>query len=313
MVAVRRRAFRFRLEATLPVLPRSGSAVGALIVPLALSLIVNAASALIPAHGEWPRLHGKWTPGASPVPPGGHAPATCDSERISEVATDRPLVLAPHGRRIAAALLDAVVFSVIVAASGAAVWRLDLQGYYTSANSEELEQLGWFLVAWMRSWSGELAVNGLMYGVAIWAALIIWLVRRPGSRNGQTIGKQCLGIRAARVDGGEIGIVRTAIREIVLKGLLITYTLGLISAWLLDYDSGLLITYTLGLISAWLLDYDSARLATVLAVAVWYGPALANRQRRGLHDHLCATRVIVGDRAAGTAASPDDDLRLASA
>ena len=234
------------------------------------------------------------TAGASAAEPqsGRHAPATCDSERISEVAADRPSVLAPHGRRIAAALLDAVVFSVIVAASGAAVWRLDLQGYYISATSEELEMLGWFLVAWMRSWTGELAVNGLMYGIAIWAALTIWLVRRRGSRNGQTIGKQCLGIRAARADHNEIGIVRTVAREIILKGLLLSFTLVLIDERLLHADG--------------------ARLAAVLAAAVWYGPALADRQRRGLHDHLCATRVIVGDRAAAAAASPDDDLRLAS-
>ena len=198
--------------------------------------------------------------------------AACDSEHMTEVVDDAAFVPAGHGRRIAAALLDGVLFSVIVAAAGAAVWRLGLQGMYTSADAGSLEELGLILVAWMSSWTGQLAVNGLMYGVVIWAVLTIWLVRRPGARNGQTIGKQVFGLRATRVDRNPIGVGRSLVREILLKGFLITYGSALI-----DWQ---------------LLDLDHPRLAIVLALALLYGPALADARRRGLHDRACATRVL---------------------
>jgi len=198
---------------------------------------------------------------------------------MAAVTAHATFALAGHGRRIAAALLDGVLGSVIVAAFGAAGFGIGLLGA-GGTNSDGWDALGWVLVG---------TFLGIVLGAGIWIALIVWLVRRPGTRNGQTIGKQALGIRAARADRSEIGVGVALLREIVAKGVLIGVTSSVISGLLGFLDAGLI--------------------GGFVAVAIWYGPAFADEQRRGLHDRLSGTRVIVADSAAAPAApSADDEL-----
>ena len=45
------------------------------------------------------------------------------------------------------------------------------------------------------------------------------LMRRPGERNGQTWGKQLLGIRVVRTNGVPMDFIQSALREALVKGL----------------------------------------------------------------------------------------------
>ena len=120
-------------------------------------------------------------------------------------------------------------------------------------------------------------------------ALIVWLVRRPGRRNGQTIGKQALGIRAARADRSEIGVGVALLREIVAKVVLIGVTSSVISGLLGFLDAGLI--------------------GGLVAVAIWYGPAFADEHpaERVPDVGVRAARAEQPDAEAGRAERRDDD------
>ena len=67
-----------------------------------------------------------------------------------------------------------------------------------------------------------LIVGLLSYVLLLFAALILYgplLMRRPGERNGQTWGKQLVGIRVVRTNGVPMDFVHSAIREALVKGL----------------------------------------------------------------------------------------------
>lgn len=190
-------------------------------------------------------------------------------------------VLAGHGRRVAAALLDGVLGTLIVGACGAAGFGVGLLGAGDS-DADGWEALGWVVVG---------TVLGAMAGFVFWLALTIWLVRRPGSRNGQTLGKQLTGIRVARADRREIGVGWATLREFVAKGVLVGITSSLLSTLMGFFDIGLI--------------------GALAAIAIWYGPAFFDEQRRGLHDRICDTRVIDADQTSQPAPPPppaDDDL-----
>lgn len=189
-------------------------------------------------------------------------------------------VLAGHGRRLGAALLDGVLGSAIASAGAAVGFGVGLIGA-GSDDSDGWEALGWVLAG---------TLLGFVAGAAVWVALTVWLVQRPGARNGQTVGKQCFGIRAARVDGDAIGVGWGLVREIVAKGMLLAFTSSVVSALFGFFDGGLV--------------------GALVAVAVWYGPAFADDERRALHDRLCSTRVVVAPRAGDPATPPPagDDL-----
>jgi uncharacterized RDD family membrane protein YckC len=62
----------------------------------------------------------------------------------------------------------------------------------------------------------------IVYVSLLVAALILYaplLMRRPGERNGQTWGKQLLGIRVVRTNGVAMDFTHSAIREALVKGL----------------------------------------------------------------------------------------------
>ncbi len=193
--------------------------------------------------------------------------------------------LAGHGRRLAAALLDAVAYVLVVGAFGTAGFVVGLVGGTSADDAHDgWEELGWIVFG---------TFVGIVIGVVCWLVLIVWLVQRPGERNGQTIGKQLVGIRAARTDGAPLGIGTALLREILAKGLLVGLTSSLVSGVLGFIDGGLI--------------------GIAVAVAVWYGPALADDERRALHDRMLGTRVV--DAKAGAVPAkpePADDLWAAT-
>lgn len=111
---------------------------------------------------------------------------------------------ASWGVRVGATLIDtliliAVVFVLVLAAGGAA---------------------------------GE---DGLGAGVIV-AYVVAYLyapltMMRSGEHNGQTFGKQALGIRVRRDTGNEIGFWYSALRELLAKGILGPLTLGIDYLW----------------------------------------------------------------------------------
>ena len=67
-----------------------------------------------------------------------------------------------------------------------------------------------------------LIVALIAYVGALFAAALLYaplLMRREGERNGQTWGKQLLGIRVIRTNGVPMDFTHSAIREALVKGL----------------------------------------------------------------------------------------------
>jgi uncharacterized RDD family membrane protein YckC len=123
--------------------------------------------------------------------------------------------LASWGSRFAAWLIDVmillvpvIVFTVIIVAAAAgsdsAAWVTGILGFFA------------YLVA-----------------LFLYAPL---LMMREGEHNGQTLGKQALGIRVVRDNGEAMGFGWAALREIVVKGFLVAFAGAIIPflPWLLD-------------------------------------------------------------------------------
>ncbi len=108
------------------------------------------------------------------------------------------------------------------------------------------------------------------------AALVIGLLyapffmQRSGERNGQTLGKQWLGIRVVRVSGEPMGWGWSLLREFVLKGVALSVASSI---------AGTLTFFLLGVggIAPYLADY------------LW---PLWDDQNRAVHDMIAETRVI---------------------
>ena len=83
-------------------------------------------------------------------------------------------------------------------------------------------------------------VTGILGGLAYLVVLFInapTLMARDGRHNGQTWGKQMIGIRVVRDNGQRVSFGLAALREIVVKGLLVSIVSSIIPLipWLLDY------------------------------------------------------------------------------
>ena len=135
----------------------------------------------------------------SQVPPGGW----------DRPAAERPPLAAPYAgwwSRVGAALFDLLVISI-----PAVLLAILLFGGIGAAFSAG----DGFGIATL--------ILGLMtYVGLLFAALILYaplLMRRPGERNGQTWGKQIVGIRVVRTNGVPMDFAWSAIREALVKGL----------------------------------------------------------------------------------------------
>ena len=132
----------------------------------------------------------------------------CDSARMTTFPAIAPPMFAGHVRRLAGALVDAIAYAVFVGAFSAAGFMVGLTGAGGNDDVDGLGDLGWILLG---------SIGGLIIGVVCWLVLTVWLVRRRGDRNGQTLGKQAVGIRARRTNGMPIGVGTALLREILAR------------------------------------------------------------------------------------------------
>jgi len=172
------------------------------------------------------------------VPPGGWQQAPQMAQRTGQ--------LAGWGHRLGATLLD----FLIVTAAGfvlGLIFGLALgAGFAASGGSNT----GLSIAA---------NVLGILIGFGIYAVYTGALMTRSGPRNGQTLGKQALGIRVIRTDAQPVSLGTVALRH-----------------WLMKYFVfGALAIVTLYL--ATLLNY------------LW---PLWDEEKRALHDMVANTRVV---------------------
>ncbi len=192
--------------------------------------------------------------------------------------------LAGHGWRLGAALLDAVGYCVVAGVFGAIGFGVGLIGADVTGDADSSEE-GWEVLGWLLIGT----FVGVVVGIVVAVVLAVWLVRRPGTHNGQTLGKQILGIREVRAGGGEIGLGLAVLRELAAKWILIWVVASMISAVLGFVDVGLI--------------------GLLVGAAIWYVPAFFDDERRALHDRLCGTRVVVAAAQPDPpAVSSNDDL-----
>jgi len=157
-----------------------------------------------------------------------------------------PGQLAGWGRRLVATLLDGLIVGVpaliIMGALGIGV--VD-----ASASGSDVGLLALI---------GAILVTALVFVVVslIYAPLTMM---RKGEHNGQTLGKQALGIRVVRTSGESMDFLWAALREIVIK------SFGLSVVSFLTLGIGLLINY------------------------LW---PLWDDENRALHDFAASTRVV---------------------
>jgi uncharacterized RDD family membrane protein YckC len=107
-----------------------------------------------------------------------------------------------------------------------------------------------------------LVLGILVYVMLLVAAVLLYaplLMRRPGERNGQTWGKQVVGIRVVRTNGVPLDFTWSALREAVVKGL----GLGIASAVI--------------------------PLVPYLLDVLW---PLWDDENRAVHDFIVSTRVV---------------------
>jgi uncharacterized RDD family membrane protein YckC len=182
-----------------------------------------------PAGPEAPAYGGAVPPGGweRPVGPPKHEP----QEYMSRLAT--------WGSRFAAWLIDALIMVV--------PWLVAAGVTFLATRSSVL-----FAV-----------LTGLLTAALAFAVSVVYasvLMARKDERNGQTWGKQAMGIRVIRVDGQPVDFFFAALREVVVKNLAV----------------GIASTMLAGL--PWLANY------------LW---PLWDDENRAVHDMAVDTRVIV--------------------
>jgi uncharacterized RDD family membrane protein YckC len=169
-----------------------------------------------------------------PVPPGGwqhEQPATSDAWRGTPLAS--------WWSRVGATVLDGLILLVPVGVLAGGGIALAVNG--TGA----VEIIGWVVA-----------------GIAYLAALTLYaplLMARRGDRNGQTWGRQIMGIRVVRDNGEQLGFGFSFVREVVVKQILF----GFIGGFFFSLPT--------------LLDY------------LW---PLWDRENRALHDFIVSTHVV---------------------
>jgi uncharacterized RDD family membrane protein YckC len=144
-----------------------------------------------------------------PVPPGGW------EQPIPQAQGWRGVPLASWGSRVAATLIDWLILLVPAVVLGIIVIAI-------AAGSD----------------TGAI-VTGILGFFAYLVVLFIYapvLMAREGKNNGQTWGKQTLGIRVVRDNGQTMSFGWAALREIAVKGLLVSLVSAIIPLipWLLD-------------------------------------------------------------------------------
>jgi uncharacterized RDD family membrane protein YckC len=159
-----------------------------------------------PAGPESPPGYG------GPVPPGGWQQPIA---RPTGGWVGRPL--ASWGSRVGATIIDLLVLLI----PAAILTALLIGGYDTDSSTGEL--IGVSILSFL-----------------LWSAIVLLyaplLMIRGGERNGQTLGKQLVGIRVVRDSGEPFGFWWAVLREVVVKNLLVGVASSIVPLipWLLN-------------------------------------------------------------------------------
>jgi uncharacterized RDD family membrane protein YckC len=167
-----------------------------------------------------PERPGPQAPAGPQVPPSPEAPPGGWQQPIARPASGwegRPL--ASWGSRVAAQLIDWVILLI----PGAILAAIVIGAAIGDDDSS------WWAI-----------VGSTVLAVAIFALLSLLyaplLMMRGGQRNGQTLGKQMLGITVVRDSGQPLGFGYSALREVVVKNLAVGIASSIIPfiPWFLD-------------------------------------------------------------------------------
>jgi uncharacterized RDD family membrane protein YckC len=156
-------------------------------------------------------------PGYTPVP-GGDAPPGGWEQPIARPSGWEGRPLASWGSRVGAQLIDWIILLIPGAILTAVVVGAALN-----------DDSSWWAI-----------VGAAALSVAIFAALSLLyaplLMMRSGARNGQTLGKQMIGITVVRDNGQPLGFGYSALREVVVKNLAVGIASAIIPLipWFLD-------------------------------------------------------------------------------
>jgi uncharacterized RDD family membrane protein YckC len=143
-------------------------------------------------HTQLPGVPGSYT---SPPPPGAGGPAP-----VSGPSGTGQLVLAPYGRRVAAALIDGLIITAVAAA------LLALFGAgFASIDSD----------AGVVALAGAAIVSIFVFALValLYAPIFMWRT------DGRTIGRMAAGTRVVRANGQAMDFGTAMMREVVLKAL----------------------------------------------------------------------------------------------
>ncbi|MET0513258.1 MAG: RDD family protein, partial [Thermoleophilaceae bacterium] len=155
-----------------------------------------------------------------PVPPSGWqqpiAPARSDAAWVGQP-------LASWGSRVAAAIIDGLIISI-----PAVALFLILVGGSVGITGGDDDASAWAIVGVSFLWVLIVAAIALLYAPATMA--------RQGEHNGQTWGKQLIGIRVLHDHHDRMTFAWAALREVVIKFLLVGIASSIIPVlpWLLD-------------------------------------------------------------------------------
>ena len=189
-------------------------------------------------------MEGGWQPPQAPGPETPPAPA--QGWQPPALADPASANLAGWGERAGATLLDLLLYIAVSFAFGFMIGVV-LGVSLGAADADDS--------------SINIAANGVgaVVGFAVYATYTGLLMTRSGERNGQTLGKQALGIRVVRADGQPLTLGTVAVRHWVMKYVVFLYVaiLTLYIATLLNY--------------------------------LW---PLWDRENRALHDMVASTRVV---------------------
>ena len=173
--------------------------------------------------------------GEGPVPPGAYAPRP----QVERPGPPRPEDLAEWWRRAVAILIDgAIVGTLTIIVLGI---------------------LGAGLVTGETEGVGEVIVGLLLATLLFTALILLYAPVVMAATNGQTLGKLATGCRVVRLDGQKVTFGWAALREVLVKGLLL----------------GIAASFTGGI--AYLVD------------GAW---PFVDGENRALHDYVVDSRVV---------------------
>jgi uncharacterized RDD family membrane protein YckC len=122
-------------------------------------------------------------------------------------------------RRAAAIFIDGIILEVVLGIA----FSIFGGGWYTSTTT--VNNGSGTRSSFLLQYSNHSGIYYLVFAVGSIIYYFLFLTRK-GEHNGQTIGKQAMGIRIIRNDGRPVNTETVLLREVLIKGILGTITFG---------------------------------------------------------------------------------------